>query len=424
VNGDGQLDLIVPSGSSSGVSILLGNGNGTFQPQQTFATSVADYGLAVADVNGDGKLDLVLGSNAGSAITLLLGTGNGSFQPPQTFATGASPVSVAFADFNGDGRVDLASANNGSSTSSVLLGNSNGNFTGQTYIIVLPADTINGTSGADNITLTRDTDGTDIDWGLFSSSGSSNGILPINDPRGLTINGNGGNDTIILSYTNGNPLPNTIHVNGSFTIVGLTGTNPLAGVTLDIGRSTVFINYGSPASDPIAAIRSYLAAGYNGGAWNGTPTASTGVLTSAAAQANPNHTTAIGYADSADGQGVNTTPNTIELTYSLYGDANLDHQVNSADLQRLLAFFNSSGAWDGGDFNYDGIVNSADLQAILFTFNTQLGNQAIPTLAAAPKFTAAPTQALPRTSVLNVTTDAPVTSPIARHASTRRARHR
>jgi hypothetical protein len=128
--------------------------------------------------------------------------------------------------------------------------------------------------------------------------------------------------------------------------------------------------------------------GYNSGAWNGTPTASTGVITSAAAQANPNHNTAIGYADSADGQGVNTTPNTIELTYTLFGDANLDHQVNSADLQILLAVLNRPGSWDQGDFNYDSQVNSADLQALLFTLNTSLGSQTTPmAIAATPTTT-------------------------------------
>ncbi|HSZ56232.1 MAG TPA: dockerin type I repeat-containing protein, partial [Tepidisphaeraceae bacterium] len=170
---------------------------------------------------------------------------------------------------------------------------------------------------------------------------------------------------------------------GTFTINNLQGTNPLAGTTLDIGRSTVFLSYSS--SDPIAAIQNYLANGYNSGTWNGTPTASTGVIISQAAQGNPNRNTAIGFADFADGQGVNTVPNTIELTYTLYGDANLDRQVNSADLQILLAFLNRSGAWDQGDFNYDGQVNSADLQSLLFTLNTSLGNQtAAATFAGAP----------------------------------------
>ncbi|MEI4878546.1 hypothetical protein, partial [Klebsiella pneumoniae] len=71
----------------------------------------------------------------------------------------------------------------------------------------------------------------------------------INDPNGLTIYGNGGNDTVTLLYTNGNPLPNIVHLNGVLTVNGLAGTNPLAGTTLDIGRSTVFISYSS--SDPL-----------------------------------------------------------------------------------------------------------------------------------------------------------------------------
>ena len=247
-------------------------------------------------------------------------------------------------------------------------------------------DAVNG-GGDDAITIRMDTSGTGIDWMM----GSTGGLLPINDPNGLTINGNGGNDTITLDYTNGNPLPNILHLNGTFTITGLEGTNPLAGTTMDIGRSTLLISYNG--SDPLAAIQGYLHNGYNAGAWNGSPTATTGVITSAAAQANANHNTAIGYADFADGQGVNTMPNTIELTYTLYGDANLDHQVNSADLQILLAFLNRTGAWDQGDFNYDGQVNSADLQNLLFTLNTSLGSQAMPMAVVAAPVAATTTSA-------------------------------
>jgi uncharacterized delta-60 repeat protein len=183
-------------------------------------------------------------------------------------------------------------------------------------------------------------------------------------------------------------------INGALTIQGVTlrlqspAATPLltssfafapTGV-LDLANSTLLIGYAGQ-NDPIATIRTYLANGYNNGGWNGTPTATSGVIISTTAQGNARCT--IGYADFADGQGVNTTPNTIELTYTLYGDANLDHQVNSADLQRLLAFFNTSGAWDQGDFNYDGVVNSADLQALLATFNTALGSQATPMAIAA-----------------------------------------
>ena len=76
----------------------------------------------------------------------------------------------------------------------------------------------------------------------------------------------------VASY--GNPLPNTLHLNGTFTIKGLQGSAPLANTTLEIGRSTVFISYGS--SDPLSLIQGYLKNGFNSGGWNGTATASTG----------------------------------------------------------------------------------------------------------------------------------------------------
>jgi hypothetical protein len=401
INGDGQPDLVVADQNSNAVSVLLGNGNGTFQSQVTFATgfqsqvTFAGSGpryVAAPDLNGDGKPDLIV-TNAGivpgsGSVSVLLGNGNGTFHAPETFAAGPRPYGIAVADMNGDGRPDVIVGNSAGSNVSLLLNAGSGNFTGQTYTIVPSVDTITGTAGIDQITLVQDPDHTHLDWTLNGSTAQ----MSINDANGLTINGNGGNDTITLDYTNGNPLPNIMHLNsgtGNFTINGFQGPNPLAGTTLDMGRSIVFISYST--SDPLTAIQGYLQAGYNGGTWNGTPTASTGVITSAAAQANANHTTAIGYADSADSQGINTTSNTIELKYTLYGDASLDGQVNSADLQRLLASFNTPGAWDQGDFNYDGVVNSADLQALLATFNTALGSQATPlSIAATPAATTTP----------------------------------
>jgi len=371
VNGDGKFDLIVSEAGS--VGILIGNGNGTFQPPQTVATGAETYGLVASDVNGDGKLDLLLTSKSGDDLIILNGNGDGTFQAPLTFAMGASPVALVGSDFNGDGRIDLASLDGADGSISVLLAPA-ASFAGQAYTIVPPAESITGTSGNDTITLTRDADGTDIDWSLSSTTGSASGMLPVNDPNGLTINGNGGNDTI--SLINVNPLPPVLHLNGTFIVYGMQGIS-LSGTTLDIGKSTIYISYVSAASDPIAAIMNHLRTGYNNGAWDGSG------IDSAAAAANPNQTTGIGYADWADGQGADTMPNTIELKYTLYGDANLDGQVNSADLQILLFGLNRPGAWDQGDFNYDGQVNSADLQGLLFTLNTSLGNQATPVAVAA-----------------------------------------
>ena len=74
----------------------------------------------MADFNGDGKLDLVT-ANCGSSVSVLLGDGTGSFKPPVSVAVGACAVGVAVGDFNGDGRPDVATANAGSNNVSVLL---------------------------------------------------------------------------------------------------------------------------------------------------------------------------------------------------------------------------------------------------------------------------------------------------------------
>jgi hypothetical protein len=138
-NGDGKLDLAVVDNTSPGaVSILLGNGDGTFAPQVPYATGNAPVALAVADFNGDGKLDLAVVNNpappAGStspssgSVSTLLGNGDGSFQPHVDFAVGQTPVAVAAADFSGDGIQDLAVVNQGDTAVSILLGNGDGTF--------------------------------------------------------------------------------------------------------------------------------------------------------------------------------------------------------------------------------------------------------------------------------------------------------
>ncbi len=91
VNGDGKPDLVVANSGSNTVSVLLGNGNGTFQPQQTFAAGPAQLAVAVGDVNGDGSPDLVVTNAGNNTVSVLLGNGNGTFQPQQTFATGREP---------------------------------------------------------------------------------------------------------------------------------------------------------------------------------------------------------------------------------------------------------------------------------------------------------------------------------------------
>src|SRR5207247_1648615 len=101
------------------VSVLLGNGDGTFQAAQSFAAGTSPYSLAVVvgDVNGDGRLDLAVANHGYYSVrgnvAVLLGNGDGTFQPAQSFAAGRYPISLAMGDVNGDGQPDLAVANTG-----------------------------------------------------------------------------------------------------------------------------------------------------------------------------------------------------------------------------------------------------------------------------------------------------------------------
>ena len=80
-NGDGKLDLAVTSADKNSVSVLFGNGDGTFQASVDYSTGTFPVGSAAVDVNGDGKLDLLVPCLLSNGVSVLLGNGNGTFQP-------------------------------------------------------------------------------------------------------------------------------------------------------------------------------------------------------------------------------------------------------------------------------------------------------------------------------------------------------
>ncbi len=128
LNGDGKLDLAVANSSSTDISVLLGNGDGTFQPATSYGAGVGPWSVVVGDFNGDGKPDMAAANWGGftGSVSVLLGNGDGTFQTAANYGTGMFPVFVAVGDFNGDAKLDLAVANRGGI--SVLLGNGDGTF--------------------------------------------------------------------------------------------------------------------------------------------------------------------------------------------------------------------------------------------------------------------------------------------------------
>jgi hypothetical protein len=157
VNGDGKPDMVVASFCASasnctglfgpgGVSVLLGNGDGTFEAPVTYSSGGYNASaVAIADVNGDGKLDVVVANQCQSSsscvgsVSVLFGNGNGTFRTPVSYSTaGYYSESVAIADLNGDGHPDLVVSNlcgTGGNCEgvtagqvAVLIGNGDGTF--------------------------------------------------------------------------------------------------------------------------------------------------------------------------------------------------------------------------------------------------------------------------------------------------------
>ena len=109
-NGDGSLDLAIGTDVGT-VSVLLGNGDGTFQSFRDFGPgpNLPFHSLAVADFNGDGKADLAAATDNGMAV--FLGVGDGTFPQFVFYAAGVQPFAVVTTDVNRDGQLDLVVAN-------------------------------------------------------------------------------------------------------------------------------------------------------------------------------------------------------------------------------------------------------------------------------------------------------------------------
>src|SRR5229473_2445500 len=111
--------LLAPSAQAQDVSFIA---------PLAFPAGRGPVSIAVGDFIGDGVQDMAACNSYGDDVSVLLGNGNGSFQAARNFVVGNTPISVAMGDFNGDGRLDLVAAFWASDNVSVLLGNGDGTF--------------------------------------------------------------------------------------------------------------------------------------------------------------------------------------------------------------------------------------------------------------------------------------------------------
>jgi hypothetical protein len=209
LNGDGKADLAWADQSAGAVGVLLGNGDGTFaDAAQSFATDAGPNSVAVADLSGDSKADLVTG-NANSA-SVLLGNGDGSFQAAQNYATGGYPSSVGVADVTGDGKPDLVTTNIDTNSVGVLPGNGSGSFRNvQLYAagsvpVAVAAGNFNG-DGRPDLAVANADAGVSVllntgDWRSFLVSGLPSPTTA-GQPHGLTVTALDTNGGVLTDYT-------------------------------------------------------------------------------------------------------------------------------------------------------------------------------------------------------------------------------
>jgi hypothetical protein len=260
-NGDGNPDLVLTSQcqnstcQNGGVSVLLGNGNGTFQTAQAYSSVGFEAdSVAVTDVNGDGRPDLVVSNLCQSAsncdngfVQTLIGRGNGTFYPAHGYSSGGqNSYSIVSSDFNGDGNADVVVAN--AEGTSLLLGNGDGTF--QTPTPYFPG-------------------------GTFIATGDFNGD---HKPDVVIAGGSLSSVTVLLNVATGyrfattttlssSPNPSSVdqpvlftatisnQIGGSptGTVTFKSGTTTLGKATVSNGQATLNYSFGSEGTSPIVA---------------------------------------------------------------------------------------------------------------------------------------------------------------------------
>jgi hypothetical protein len=127
-NGDGALDVVAPDSDGMTLNVFLGKGDGTLLPAKQFPCGYDPTDVKVADLNLDGLPDIVVTNDSGpgnaGTVAVLAGKGDGTFDPYAAFGTGMGPHAVSIADLNGDTLPDLVVANKDDGTVSVLLNTS------------------------------------------------------------------------------------------------------------------------------------------------------------------------------------------------------------------------------------------------------------------------------------------------------------
>ncbi len=174
-DGDGDTDIAATAASSNYMRLFANQGDGTFIPRDPIELGAEERALAAADMNNDAIADLVLSLFDSDSIVVMLGNGNGTFTPLPPAPAGGSVWMISIADINNDGNVDLSTANGPDATGSILLGDGAG---GLSAPLIVPA------GGFCTATDLGDLDGDgDPDWVLSAFGGGQWRLYENNTPH-------------------------------------------------------------------------------------------------------------------------------------------------------------------------------------------------------------------------------------------------
>jgi hypothetical protein len=204
--GDGRTDLAVANDQSNDISVLLGNGDGTFAPQVTYPVGNQPVALATGDWSGDGRMDLAVANQGDNDVSVLLGNGDGTFRPQVTYPVGSQPEALVAGDFSGDGRTDLAVANGGSNAVSLLRGNGDGTFQPQviypvgTQPVSLVTGDFNGDGRADLAAANFNSNSVSVLLGLNGTFAPPGALVtaPQSTPLLADLTGDGVDDVLVV----------------------------------------------------------------------------------------------------------------------------------------------------------------------------------------------------------------------------------
>jgi hypothetical protein len=213
-NRDGAPDLAVANWSANTVSVLLGHNDGTFQAEVTYAAGDCASSVAVGDFNRDGASDLAVTNWGSNTVSLFFGNGDGTFQAVYAFDAGTAPISVTASDFNRDGAADLAVANASSDGGiGVLLGNGDGTFQANRFTEVgnnpgsIAVGDFNGDSVPDLAVTNRGPDSISVLLGHGDGTFQAAGTLSVGriseDTQALAVGDFNGDDYLDLAVAKG-----------------------------------------------------------------------------------------------------------------------------------------------------------------------------------------------------------------------------